>query len=88
MTQKNTAQERKDLRELKEGQALFYKELVAKKYDNEKVVNVADTLEFDEVIFPIETQRRIVTRSFCFGQSIGGKQRNSRGSTNRRIVGR
>jgi acetyl-CoA carboxylase carboxyltransferase component len=61
MTQKNTAQERKDFKELKEGQALFYEELVVKKYDNEKVVNVADTLEFDEVIFPIETQRRIVT---------------------------
>jgi len=61
MTKKNTPQERKDLRELKEGQALFYKELVAKKYDKGKAVNVADTLEFDAVIFPIETQRRIVT---------------------------
>jgi acetyl-CoA carboxylase carboxyltransferase component len=61
MTKKNTPQERKDLRELKEGQALFYKELVAKKYDKGKAFNIADTLEFDAVIFPIETQRRIVT---------------------------
>jgi len=61
MTKKNIPQERKVLRKLKRRQALFYVEFVEQKSIKEKAVNVDETLEFDAVIFPIETRRRIVT---------------------------
>lgn len=48
-----------------ERQAL-YEQLVAQEYEKGKAINAAETLEFDEVIDPIETRNRIVTARGCF----------------------
>lgn len=48
----------------KEHDALYDK-LVAKEYEKGKAINAAETLEFDEVIDPIETRKRIATAMDC-----------------------
>jgi acetyl-CoA carboxylase carboxyltransferase component len=49
----------------KERQAL-YEQLVAQEYQKGKAINAAETLEFDEVIDPVETRKRIATARSCF----------------------
>ena len=48
-----------------ERQAL-YEQLVAQEYQKGKAINAAETLEFDEVIDPVETRKRIATARSCF----------------------
>ena len=49
----------------KERQRL-YDQLVAQEYEKGKAINAAETLEFDEVIDPVETRNRIATAHGCF----------------------
>ena len=51
-----------------------YQALVAKAYEKGKAINAAETLEFDEVINPTETRKRILTALSCF--SIETNKRN------------
>jgi len=60
----------------KERDAL-YNQLVAQEYEKGKAINAAETLEFDEVIDPVETRARIVTALQCY-QSKNQFSSNSR----------
>ncbi len=44
----------------------MYDELVAQEYKKGKAINAAETLEFDEVIDPIETRKRIAIAIDCY----------------------
>ena len=43
-----------------------YQALVAEAYERGKAINAAETLEFDEVIDPVDTRKRITTALSCF----------------------
>jgi acetyl-CoA carboxylase carboxyltransferase component len=60
----------------KERDAL-YNQLVAQEYEKGKAINAAETLEFDEVIDPVETRARIVTALECY-QNKNQSPSNSR----------
>ena len=51
-----------------ERQAL-YEKLVAQEYEKGKAINAAETLEFDEVIDPVDTRKRIATAYECFSHN-------------------
>ena len=62
------------IKDEKERQHL-YDQLVAQEYEKGKAINAAETLEFDEVIDPVETRNRIATAHSCFNL-------NSKNNTN------
>ena len=43
-----------------------YQKLVASAYEKGKAINAAETLEFDEVIDPVDTRKRITSALSCF----------------------
>ena len=43
-----------------------YQALLAEAYERGKAINAAETLEFDEVIDPVDTRKRITTALSCF----------------------
>ena len=47
-----------------------YNELVAIAYEKGKAINAAETLEFDEVIDPVDTRKRIISALSCFTPKI------------------
>ena len=47
-----------------------YHELVAIAYEKGKAINAAETLEFDEVIDPVDTRKRILSALSCFSPKI------------------
>jgi acetyl-CoA carboxylase carboxyltransferase component len=48
---------------------ILYEQLVAQEYEKGKAINAAETLEFDEVIDPVETRKRIATALDCHPQN-------------------
>jgi len=48
---------------------ILYEQLVAQEYEKGKAINAAETLEFDEVIDPVETRKRIATALNCHPQN-------------------
>lgn len=45
---------------------ILYDQLVAQEYQKGKAINAAETFEFDEVIDPVKTRKRIATARGCF----------------------
>ena len=45
---------------------ILYDQLVAQEYQKGKAINAAETFEFDEVIDPVTTRKRIATARGCF----------------------
>ena len=48
---------------------ILYEQLVAQEYEKGKAINAVETLEFDEVIDPVETRKRIATALDCHPQN-------------------